>query len=334
MTDSLKIGYEGIELDLPVHAVYLYRGQNQLLDNVSILINDGLERREKVIILGPDGTCRALRKSFKNKITAISKIGPANTFIKWLKKQYEGLPKSRAGLRVLLDSKEQFIDMEEQFDDFVRQPDYRIFLLCMYEVSKISSVKLIEILKNHPYVCVENFIKPNCFYSRVKQQNWLDTLTGVFNRRYFDNQLKTELQRASRYEHNLSVILLDIDGLKAINEEFGTQAGDSVLQQLARVLERSLRSVDILARYGSDEFSILLPETRKAHTQRTAHRILKNVSNTDFFKNDLRVKEVRVSMGIVGFPEDAGGAREILKKAEDALRRAKRLGGGRIYDFE
>jgi diguanylate cyclase (GGDEF)-like protein len=334
MMRSVKIGYEGIELDFPVHALYLYRGTEQLLDNVSTLINDGIERREKVIYIGNEQACKALRKSFRNKITTVSKAGPAKNFTKWLKNQYGKLPKNRECLRVLLESNQTFIDYEVQFDDFNRQPDVRVFLLCMYEVSKISSTDLIEILKTHPYVFVEHFIKPNCFYSRIKQQNWLDILTGVFNRRYFDNQLSTELQRASRYEHNLSVILLDVDGLKTVNEEFGSQTGDHVLQQLARILERSLRSVDILARYGSDEFVILLPETKKTHTQKTAQRIMRNVRNHDFFKDDLRVKEISVSIGIVGFPEDAGGVREMIKKADAALRQAKRRGGGRVYDAD
>lgn len=334
MAGSLKIGYEGIELDLPVHALYLYRGQEQLLDNVATLINDGIERRERVIYIGSEDTCKVLRKGFRKKITTLSKTGPAKSFVKWLKTQYSKMPRSRSGLRILLQSNQIFIKHEVELDDFIQQPDHKIFLLCMYEVSSIESTELVETLKTHPYVFVEHFIKPNCFYSRIKQQNWLDALTGVFNRRYFDNQLSTELQRASRYEHNLSVILLDIDGFRAVNKEFGSQTGDRVLQQLARILERSLRSVDILARYGSDEFVILLPETRKAHTQKTAQRIVKNVRNHDFFKDDLRIKEINVSIGIVGFPEDAGGVREIVKKAEDALRRAKRQGGGRIYDFD
>jgi diguanylate cyclase (GGDEF)-like protein len=334
MPRSLKIGYEGIELDLPVHALYLYRGQEQLLDNVSTLINDGLERSERIIYVGNETACKVLRKSFRKKITTLSKVGPAKSFAKWLKAQCAKVPKSRSGLRILLESNEKFIDHEVELDDFIRQPDYRLFLLCMYEVTKIESTELIKTLKTHPYVFVEHFIKPNCFYSRIKQQNWLDTLTGVFNRRYFDGQLSTELQRASRYEHNLSVILLDIDGFRSVNEEFGSQTGDQVLQQLARILERSLRSVDILARYGSDEFVILLPETKKAHTQKTAQRIMKNIRNHDFFKDDLRIKDINVSIGIVGFPEDAGGVREMIRKAEDALRRAKRQGGGRIYDFD
>jgi diguanylate cyclase (GGDEF)-like protein len=334
MVRSVKIGYEGIELDLPVHALYLYRDVEQLLDNVSTLINDGIERREKVIYIGLKQNCKKLSKNFRNKITTFSDPGPAQHFTKWLKTQYGKLPKNREGLRVLLESNQAFIDHETQFDDLNRQPDIRVFLLCMYEVNSISSTELIEILKIHPYVFVEHFIKPNCFYSRMKQQNWFDTLTGAYNRHYFDNQLSIELQRASRYEHNLSVILLDIDGLKAVNDEFGTQTGDGVLQQMARILERSMRSVDILARYGSDEFVILLPETKKTHARKTAQRIMRNVRNHDFFKDDLRVKEISVSIGLVGFPEDAGGVREMVKKAETALRNAKRQGGGRAYDFE
>ena len=334
MAKFVKIGYEGIELDLPVHALYLYRGTEQLLDNVFTLINDGIERREKVIYIGHEHACKILRKNFRNKITTVSKAVPAKSFVNWLKREYDKLPKRREGLRVLMESKKAFIDYEWRLDEYNNQPDYRTFLLCMYDVDDISSAELIEILKTHPYVFVEHFIKPNCFYSRVKQQNWLDTLTGVFNKRYFDSQLSTELQRASRYEHSLSVILLDVDGLKSVNEEFGTQTGDRVLQQLASILERSLRSVDILARHGSDEFAILLPETKKAHTQKTAQRILKQVRNHDFFKDDLRVKEINVSMGVAGFPEDAGGARAIIKKAEDALRKAKRRGGARVDGFE
>lgn len=334
MTKYVKIGYEGIELDLPVHALYLYRNTEQLLDNVFTLINDGIERREKIIYIGAESNCKSLRQNFKKKITTVTKGITAETFPDWLKREYATLPKNREGLRVLLENNETFIEFETQLDNFQSRPDYRTFLLCMYDVKNITSEQLVEVLKTHPYVFVEHFIKPNCFYSRVKQQNWLDILTGVFNRRYFDSRLHTELQRASRYEHNLSVILLDIDGFKTVNDEFGKQTGDRVLQQLARILERSLRSVDILARYGSDEFALLLPETKKTHTQKTGQRILKQVSNHDFFKDKLRVKEISVSMGVVGFPEDAGGAREMMKKAEDALRYAKRRGGGRIHSFD
>jgi diguanylate cyclase (GGDEF)-like protein len=258
----------------------------------------------------------------------------AKSLVSWLKRTYKKLPKSREGLRVLVECKKSHVDFEENLDDLSRQPDFRIFILCTYDVSTISSLELVETLKTHPYVFVEHLIKPNCFYSRVKQQNWIDTLTGAFNRKYFDRQLNTELQRASRYEHSLAVILMDVDGLSKVNKEFDIRTGDSVLQQLARILERSLRSVDVLARYGSDEFVALLPETKKAYAKNTAQRILRSVSNHDFFKDDLRVKEITLSIGVVGFPEDAGGVKEMIKRAEQSLRRAKRLGGSTVFAYD
>jgi diguanylate cyclase (GGDEF)-like protein len=334
MPRSVKIGYEGIEIDLPVHALYIHRGSEQLIDNIFTLINDGIERREKVVFIGNEHTCKLLRKNFRNRITAVSEGVHAKSLVKWLKREYKKIPKSREGLRVLVECNNSHVEFEDGLDDLSRQPDYRLFVLCTYDVSTISSFELVETLKTHPYVFVEHLIQPNCFYSRVKQQNWIDSLTGVFNRKYFDNQLNTELQRASRYEHSLAVILMDVDGLSAVNKEFDIRTGDSVLQQLARILERSLRSVDILARYGSDEFAALLPETKKAFAKQTAQRILRSVRNHDFFKEDLRVKEISLSIGVVGFPEDAGGVKEMIKKAERSLRKAKRLGGSTVFAYD
>ncbi len=334
MARSVKIGYEGVEIDLPVHALYIHRGSEQLMDNIFTLINDGIERREKVIFIGNEHTCKLLRKNFRNRIATVSEGVGAKSLVRWLKREYKKLTASREGLRVLVECNSSHVEFEAGLDDLSRQPDYRIFVLCTYDVSTISSFELVETLKTHPYVFVEHLIQPNCFYSRVKQQNWIDSLTGVFNRKYFDKQLNTELQRASRYEHSLAVILMDVDGLGKVNKEFDIQTGDNVLQQLARILERSLRSVDILARYGSDEFAALLPETKKTSAKQTAQRILRSVRNHDFFKEDLRVKEISLSIGVVGFPEDAGGVKEMIKKAEQSLRKAKRLGGSTVFAYD
>lgn len=334
MARFVKIGYEGIEIDLPVHALYLYRDKAQLLDNICALINDGIERSEKVVFIGDESMSKALRKHFRNRITTVTDGVRPKSLVNWLKRECKKLPKTREGLRILLESGDAHVPFENGLDDFIRQPDNRLFMLCMYDVNGVSSTELVETLKTHPYVFVEHLIQPNCFYSRIKQQNWIDTLTGVYNRQYFNSQLNTELQRASRYEHNFSVIMLDIDELRSVNREFDTRRGDDVLQQMARILERSLRSADVLARYGGDEFVALLPETKKAYAYKTAQRILRNVRNHDFFKDNLRVEEINVSIGIAGFPEDAGDARQMIKKVENALRRAKRQGGGRVCGLE
>lgn len=326
MNRYIKLGYEGIELELPVHALYLYRDSEQLISNIIPLISEGIERKEKCIYFG-NAAARALKRKFKEKVViADANIG-APDLLPWLKNEYSKVSKSYQGMRVFLDCSAEFINYEEMIDDLSTNPDLKMFLLCQYRIQDINSEDLLEVLHNHPYVFVEHLLKPNCFYSRVKHRIWLDPLTGIFNRRYFENQLSKELQRASRYEHNLTVLFIDIDHFKRVNDEFGHQFGDQVLIELSQIIERSLRSVDVIARYGGDEFVILLPETRKEAAQKTALRLLTAVRNHDFFKGNMKVKDLGVSIGIAAFPEDAGGTYEMIRKADVALYQAKKKGG-------
>lgn len=332
MNRYIKLGYEGIELELPVHALYLYRDTDQLISNITPLISEALDRREKCIFIGREKACHDLKKKYKDQITIVNSIVEAPDFLPWLKSEYDKLGKTTHGMRIFVECTKEFLTYEDILDDFNTQPDLRLFILCQYQINDIGSDELLEILKTHPYVFVEHLLKPNCFYSRVKHRIWLDPLTGIFNRRYFENQLSKELQRASRYEHSLSILFIDIDHFKMINDEFGHQAGDAILSELSQSIERSLRSVDVVARYGGDEFIILLPETKKAQAFKTAQRILNTIKNHDFFKSKLKVKELSVSIGVAGFPEDAGGTYELIKKADTALYQAKAKGGSRAIE--
>lgn len=334
MNRYIKLGYEGIELELPVHALYLYRDTEQLLANISPLISEALDRHEKCIFIGQEKACQDLKKKYKDQITIINSIVEAPDFLPWLKNEYDKLGKYHHGIRIFVECTKEFLTYEDVLDDFNTQPDLRLFILCQYQIQNINSDELLEILKTHPYVFVEHLLKPNCFYSRVKHRIWLDPLTGIFNRRYFENQLSKELQRASRYEHTLSILFIDIDHFKKINDEFGHQTGDAILSDLSQTIERSLRSVDVVARYGGDEFIILLPETKKAQALKTANRLLHAIKNHDFFKDKLKIKELSVSIGVAGFPEDAGGTYELIKKADTALYQAKAKGGNRAVEAE
>jgi len=334
MNRYIKIGYDGIELELPVHALYLYRGVEQLLANIIPLMTEGIERKEKCFFIGKENAAKSLKEEFKNQITIIDKPIQAADFLPWLKSEYDKLAKNFHGMRIFIESDKEFLHFEDVLDDFNTQPDMKIFLLCQYQISNVDSQELLEILKTHPYVFVEHLLKPNCFYSRVKHRIWLDPLTGIFNRRYFENQLSKELQRASRYEHNLSILFIDIDHFKKVNDEFGHQLGDQVLTELSQILERSLRSVDVVARYGGDEFVILLPETKKPFATKTAQRILNTIRHFDFFKADLKIKELCVSMGVASFPDDAGGTYELIKKADKSLYEAKAKGGNQVVAAE
>lgn len=330
MNRYIKIGYEGIELELPVHALYLYRSPEQLYTNIVPLIQEGAERKERCYYIGRNAIAKNLKNEFKTQVHVIEKSIQAPDFLPWLKSEYEKLPKNLNGLRIFLDSDKEYLQYEDILDDFNTQPDLQIFLLCQYQIGNINSQELLDVLKTHPYVFVEHLLKPNCFYTRVKHRIWLDPLTGIFNRRYFENQLSKELQRASRYGHNLSILFIDIDQFKKVNDEHGHQTGDQVLTDLSQILERSLRSVDVVARYGGDEFIILLPETKKAHAGKTANRILHAIKNHDFFKSDLRIKDLAVSIGVACFPDDAGGTYELIKKADRSLYEAKAKGGNQV----
>lgn len=333
MNRYIKLGNESIEIELPVHALYIYQDSEQLLANIAPLIEEASARKEKCIFIGKEKDRKFLKTKFKKLINIVNKEIRPGYFVSWIKKEYDKLPKSYNGLRIFLECSEDFLNYEDILDDLTTQPDLRIFTLCQYKITDITSSQLLDALRKHPYVFVEHLLKPNCFYSKVKYRIWLDPLTGIFNRRYFENQLSKELQRAARYEHILSILFIDIDKFKRINDEFGHQVGDHVLQDFSEILERNVRGIDVVARYGGDEFVILLPETDKVHAGKTAERILNHIKNYDFFKNKLKVKDISISIGVAGFPEDAGGTYELIKKADNALNQAKREGGGKVHMY-
>jgi len=144
-----------------------------------------------------------------------------------------------------------------------------------------------------------------------------DGLTGLFNRRYFNELINIEINRLKRVPAALSLLMLDIDDFKNYNDKKGHLAGDSMLKSAAEVFNNCVRAVDIVCRYGGEEFIIMLPQTGKSGAQIIAER--------------LRVQcglylPTTVSIGIASLPEDAKTVEELIQKADDALYQAKRSG--------
>ena len=163
----------------------------------------------------------------------------------------------------------------------------------------------------------------------------LDPLTGLFNRRHFFNVAFTEFKKAHRYNRPLSVILLDADHFKNVNDSYGHAVGDRVLIHLSQIMKKCLRVVDILARYGGEEFIILLPETNLPHTMHAAERIREQVENTPLFLEDGQV-HLTVSLGISDIqscPNDCSFD-HLLVNADRALYMAKNTGRNRIVSHE
>ncbi|MGH2349172.1 MAG: GGDEF domain-containing protein [bacterium] len=147
-----------------------------------------------------------------------------------------------------------------------------------------------------------------------------DPLTGVFNRRYFREVYASEIKRARRTGEPLSIAMLDLDGFKNLNDTRGHLAGDAVLVSFAEVLRNSMRSVDILARYGGDEFVILMPSTSEDHARRAIQRLRANLAA---WSPPHTPTALNVSIGLATL-DDAG---EALEQADRLMYESKKLQG-------
>ncbi|GAP17571.1 sensor domain-containing diguanylate cyclase [Levilinea saccharolytica] len=155
-----------------------------------------------------------------------------------------------------------------------------------------------------------------------------DPLTGAYNRRYFLDQAAQECQRAQRYRHAVSLIMMDLDHFKQINDSFGHTAGDQVLRFVIAACQENLRAADLLARFGGEEFIILLPETPLEQAQLIAERIRQSIVPAQVITSEGPV-QVRVSLGVASSDENAWLIDDLIKRADQALYQAKTLGRNR-----
>ena len=162
-------------------------------------------------------------------------------------------------------------------------------------------------------------------YERTERLAATDSLTGLFNRRYFHRALERELSRGKRGKGNVALIIIDIDHFKKINDTFGHPMGDVVLKKIAKILQKVQRKGDVLARYGGEEFVILLPEASRMGTKDFAERVRKAVSSSHLHPGGPRGK-VTLSLGWALYPEDTENAEELMVLADRALYFAKNTG--------
>jgi len=171
--------------------------------------------------------------------------------------------------------------------------------------------------------------------AKLERLSLHDDLTGLFNYRYLHNRLNEEFKRAERYHDPLACIVVDIDRLQAINDLAGRELGDRVLAAVAEVLLRSVRDVDVVARFGGDEFLVILPSTHFAGSVTVAERIWREVGEASFAIGDRQDAKVTLSLGVALFPSrDVRSKDALLRAADAALQQAKRDGGNRLCVFQ
>ena len=149
-----------------------------------------------------------------------------------------------------------------------------------------------------------------------------DSLTGLYNRHYWEPELERYVELYKRYRHPFAILMLDFDNLKWVNDTFGHQAGDTALTHLATVMRMSIRDVDIPCRFGGDEFLILMPEADKNAIQMVGRRIAESINKTRF-KLGRSFASLQVSFGASACPEDGADAEVLLQHADATLYQAK-----------
>lgn len=167
-------------------------------------------------------------------------------------------------------------------------------------------------------------------YRELEYLARFDPLTGVANRRYFAEMAEAEMARSSRYGKPLSILMMDIDRFKEVNDVHGHQAGDNVLQALCETCKMALRAVDIVGRWGGDEFAILLPETPPAIAAQVAERLRGVIESTAVSSGMHAPLHFSVSIGCASRNATDDNMDAILNFADQALCDAKRIGRNRV----
>jgi diguanylate cyclase (GGDEF)-like protein len=171
-------------------------------------------------------------------------------------------------------------------------------------------------------------------YSTIEKLSYTDSMTGVFNYRYFYKRLGEEILRARRYNRELALVILDIDNFKSFNDNYGHQAGDFVLKHLSDLITKTIRSIDIVSRYGGEEFCIIMPDTGTNNCEIFIERLRSQIAEFKF-ESKLFPEPVSISVSVGGavYPYHGSVPDRLIYCADMALLKAKSLGRNRSIMF-
>lgn len=213
---------------------------------------------------------------------------------------------------------------------------YLIYVLASYYAMRYGNVwfELIYPLIFSLLAFISMFIVKYLIKSRDFEHQYrlatTDGLTGLYNHRYFQEQMKMQVEQAKRYNSPFSLIIIDIDHFKRFNDTFGHQSGDAVLRQVAMTLKKNVRATDIVCRYGGEEMSIILPNIGKDEAFSTAQKICKRVAENSYKLSGDRESNVTISLGVATYPFDGVDASSMIESADKKMYNAKNNGRNQV----
>ncbi|MDH4139707.1 MAG: sensor domain-containing diguanylate cyclase [Coriobacteriia bacterium] len=190
-----------------------------------------------------------------------------------------------------------------------------------------AEMERLQVIGNQSSLSLQNAL----LHEELERLSVTDRLTELYNHGYFHQRLDEEVGRASRFRHDLALIMIDIDGFKEFNDTYGHPRGDKVLQIVSNVIKDNLRDMDIAARYGGEEFVVVLPETDAEGARAVAERIREGVAACEFVGGEgVPPVHKSVSLGVASFPRHATSPSRLLEAADRAMYAAKREGKNRV----
>ena len=190
-----------------------------------------------------------------------------------------------------------------------------------------DDLALILRIVDHAAIAIERA----ALYQKMAELSVTDDLTKLFNTRYLNRTLEIELTRAARHHTSLSLIFMDIDHFKTINDNYGHLVGSKLLVEMGQLLLKSLRTVDIVARYGGDEFVMVLPQTSPKNAIQIAERMRRSIEHNVFLKKDGYSFKMTASFGVASYPESARSKEDLMKLADEAMYRVKNQTRNGVY---
>jgi diguanylate cyclase (GGDEF)-like protein len=182
-----------------------------------------------------------------------------------------------------------------------------------------DDLNIIMRIVDHAAIAIERA----SLYQKMAELSITDDLTKLFNTRYLDRTLETEITRSTRHKSSLSLIFMDIDHFKVINDNYGHLIGSKLLVEIGQLLIKRLRTIDIVARYGGDEFVIVLPQTPPSAALQIAERIRKAIEQNVFLKKEGYSLRLTASFGVASYPESAKSKEDLLRLADEAMYKVK-----------